>query len=379
MEQEQEIIYWLTAWLTDPLRTGKDPAFRTFLQQKTNREDFDKMLEKYRKARKVVLCHRICEGVAWEKTMQKVRRQKRLVRLYRLAVATAAAAVLAIGIFFHWPQRHPDTDLLASVAGLQKAFIRTEDGREYLLADTTEKIVPAFSGMDIVVDSAKNVRYVVRDSARLSGRTNTLVIPRGGFYSIVLSDGSTVKLNAESRLTYPVVFTGQERVVHLTGEAYFEVAANAERPFRVICGTREVVVTGTKFNVSTYTGELCATLTEGAVSVANGRQCRRLKPGEQAMVSDGEIRVQQVETSLYTAWVEGKFVFDNARLEDIVKTLTRWYDVEFEFNDPQLKELTFTLSAPCDENLLFVVKLLEGVSSARFRAEGEKIGISAVY
>ena len=88
---------------------------------------------------------------------------------------------------------------------------------------------------------------------------------------------------------------------------------------------------------------------------------------------------EHMETSLYTAWVEGKFVFDNARLEDIVKTLTRWYDVEFDFKEPSLKELTFTLSAPCDENLLFVVKLLEGVSVARFQTEGKKIGISAVY
>lgn len=167
--------------------------------------------------------------------------------------------------------------------------------------------------------------------------------------------------------------------MHLAGEAYFEVAANAERPFRVIYDNREVVVTGTKFNVSTYTGELCVTLTEGVVSVANGRHQQRLQPGQQAVVSDEEIRVQQVETALFTAWVEGKFVFDNVRLEDIVKSLTRWYDVEFEFTDPTLKELTFTLSAPCDENLLFVVKLLEGVSSARFQAEGKKIGISAVY
>lgn len=337
------------------------------------------MLKNYRKARKIVLCHRISEEVAWEKTMQKVRRQKRLAHVYRLAVATAVAAVLALGIFIHWPERQPNSDLLVAVAGLHKAFIQTEDGQEYFLSDTTRKIVSAFSGVDIVVDSNKNVRYVVKDSARFAYRRNTLVIPRGGFYSIVLSDGSKIKLNAESRLTYPVVFTGQERVVWLTGEAYFEVAANAEQPFRVICGTREVVVTGTKFNISTYTGEMCATLNEGIVTVFNGRQRQRLQPGEQAVVSDEEIQVQQVETSLYTAWVEGKFVFDNARLEDIVKTLTRWYDVEFEFTDPSLKELTFSLSAPCDENLLFIVKLLEGVSSAHFQTEGKKIEISAVY
>ena len=124
---------------------------------------------------------------------------------------------------------------------------------------------------------------------------------------------------------------------------------------------------------------MCATLAEGTVSVANGREQQCLQPGQQAVVSDEEICVRQVETSLYTAWVEGKFVFDNARLEDIVKTLTRWYDVEFDFKEPSLKELTFTLSAPCDENLLFVVKLLEGVSVARFQTEGKKIGISAVY
>lgn len=379
MERTQEIIYWLTAWLDDSAQVEKDPAFQAFLQQDTNQENFNEMLKKYRKARKTVLCHRISTEMAWKKTMQKVCRQKRLATLYRLAVAATVAAVLIVGIFVHWTGRRAESDLLASMASGQKVVIRTEDGREYLLADTTGKIVSAYSGVDIVVDSDKNVHYVVYDSVRAAHCTNTLVVPRGGFYSIVLADGSKIRLNAESCLTYPVAFTGQERVVQLTGEAYFEVVANAECPFRVICGTREVVVTGTKFNISTYTGELCATLAEGIVSVANGRQQQCLQPGQQAVVSDEEIHVQQVETSSYTAWVEGKFVFDNTRLEDIVKTLTRWYDVEFEFKDDRLKELTFSLSAPCDENLLFVVRLLEGVSVARFQTEGKKIGISAVY
>ena len=382
MERIQEITYWLTAWLDDSVQTEKDPAFLAFLQQDTNREDFENMLKKYRKARKIVFCHRICKETAWEKTMQKVRRQKHLVKLYRLIVSATAAAVLVIGLlvfFIPRADRRTESDLLVSGAALQRAFIQTEDGQEYLLSDTAEKIVSAYSGVDIVVDSDKNVRYVVKDSVRMAHCTNTLVVPRGGFYSIVLSDGTKIRLNAESRLIYPVAFTGQERVVQLTGEAYFEVAAEIDHPFRVICGTREVVVTGTKFNISTYTGELCATLAEGTVSVANGREQQCLQPGQQAVVSDEEICVRQVETSLYTAWVEGKFVFDNARLEDIVKTLTRWYDVEFDFKEPSLKELTFTLSAPCDENLLFVVKLLEGVSVARFQTEGKKIGISAVY
>lgn len=116
--------------------------------------------------------------------MQKVRRQKHLVKLYRLIVSATAAAVLVIGLlvfFIPRADRRTESDLLVSGAALQRAFIQTEDGQEYLLSDTAEKIVSAYSGVDIVVDSDKNVRYVVKDSVRMAHCTNTLVVPRGDF------------------------------------------------------------------------------------------------------------------------------------------------------------------------------------------------------
>lgn len=379
MECDQEMMLWLTAWMENPGETEKNPQFRIFLQQGTNRKDFVRLLGVYRRARKITLCHRIQNQKAWEKTMQKAKWMKRRKIIYRIGRVSVAAAMVILGVILWWPQKPMETNLLASKAGALKAVIRMDDGKEYELSDSTGMITARLSEVDICLDKDNQVRYVVKDSATMSRKMNTLIVPRGGFYSIVLSDGSRIKLNAESQLSYPLVFSGNERVVELKGEAYFEVAANVQHPFRVVCGNREVVVTGTKFNISAYSDEMYATLTEGIVTVNNGKRQQRLKPGEQAVVSDESIEVRQVETSLYTAWVEGKFVFDNARLEDIVKTLSRWYDVEFQFTDPRLKELTFTLSAPCDENLLFVVRLLEGVSSARFHSEGDRIGISGVY
>lgn len=376
-EWDQETMLWLAAWLENPAETEKNPAFRIFLQQEGHREDFVKLLKTYRHARKIALCHRVHNQMAWEKTMRKVRKLEHRKVFRQIGKITAAAAMLVLGILLWWPAEQPGMDLLVARGGGQKAVIRMADGREYVLSDTAGKIAADLTDVDIWLDEEKNVRYEVKDAAGTEGQTNTLVVPRGGFYSIVLSDGSKVKVNAESQLIYPVAFTGRERVVQLKGEAYFEVSADPQRPFRVICANREVVVTGTKFNISAYTEEMYATLTEGVVTVSNGKSQQRLKPGEQAVVSDDDIRIRPVETSLYTAWAEGKFVFDNTRLEDIVKTLTRWYDVEFEFSDPRLKELTFTLSAPCDENLLFVVKLLEGVSAARFHSEDGRIRVSA--
>ncbi len=380
MECDQEMILWLTAWLEDPVKTARHPEFRIFLQQGTNRADFARLLRTYRRARKITLSHRIQQASAWEKTKAKaerIRRRRTLLRISRISVA--ASVVLLFACWWWWPEKQPETDLLAMESGTSSAIIRLADGKEYKLSDTTGKIATDLTAVDICLDANRNVRYVVKDSATQERQMNTLIVPRGGFYSIVLADGSSVKLNAESQLTYPVLFSAEERVVYLKGEAYFEVSANPEKPFRVICDRREVTVTGTKFNVSAYPEEcMYTTLAEGVVAVSNGTEQQVLKPGEQAIVSDGKIQVRPVDVVLYMAWIDGKFMFDNARLEDIVKTLSRWYNVEFEFADSSLKELTFTLSAPCDENLLFVVKLLEGVSPARFKDMGERIEISAV-
>ena len=158
-------------------------------------------------------------------------------------------------------------------------------------------------------------------------------------YTLTLSDGTRVYLNAESRLKYPVVFRGTERVVELSGEAYFKVSKDALRPFVVKMNGVNVRVLGTSFNVRSYAdeGQVVTTLVEGKVKVND----QDIVAGEQAVYSknDGKSTVRQVEVEQYVAWQEGTFVFRNERLENVMKTLGRWYGVEFHFIDERAKEI----------------------------------------
>lgn len=377
MERDQEMMLWLAAWIEDPVKTAQKSDFKDFLQQEGNRAAFAELLKSYRRARKITLCHRMDSSAAWEEVLKKTARMRQRRLFVRIGRATAVAAVVALCFFLWQPGEQPQPDILVANETPARAVIRVADGEEYALSNSTGGMVAGLAGVDIYRDEQNNIRYTVKDSAGVGQQTNMLSVPRGGFYSIVLTDGTRVRVNAASQLTYPVIFSEEERVVYLHGEAYFEVAADAQHPFRVVCGNHEVLVTGTKFNVSAYTDKMCATLAEGAVTVHNGREQQALHPGEQAIVSDEDIRVQSVDVSIYTAWTRGEFAFDSVPLSEILETLGRWYDVKFHLLDEELGKVTFTFSAPQDENLMFIVKQLENVSPARFTEEAEGITVSS--
>jgi len=172
---------------------------------------------------------------------------------------------------------------------------------------------------------------------------NTLIVPRGGLYKIQLADGSEVWLNAETRLRYPVHFNGvNKRTVFLeSGEAYFKVKKDREKPFIVSAGGMDVTVTGTEFNINTYTNNFATTLAEGAVQVSAGANAAMLKPGEQAILTAGKLSSKEVDVDTYTAWIKGQIIFEETNLEEVMNNLARQYDLTVEFTTPQLKERKF--------------------------------------
>lgn len=164
---------------------------------------------------------------------------------------------------------------------------------------------------------------------------NTISIPRGGQYQLVLPDGTHVWLNAESSLTYPTAFVGHERHVELHGEAYFEVAKNKAMPFRVTANGAKVEVLGTHFNIKAYSGEnIKTTLLEGSVRLSNNQCNVTLKPGEQGVAgsANGRIAVKQVDVQEIIAWKNGYFVFRNLDIKDIMNQVARWYDVDVKYS-----------------------------------------------
>ena len=216
-----------------------------------------------------------------------------------------------------------------------------------------------------------------RDSIR-QDEQNRLITPRGGEYSIVLSDGTKVWLNSESELTYPVQFTGNERKVYLKGEGYFVVTKQAGQSFVVCVDNACITVLGTEFNVRSYKEErLAATLVKGSVLVAHQEKECKLMPGQQAVVDEDGIQVREVETMLYTAWKDGYFVYRETALEDILKELSRWYDFSYFYQNPDLKDLILTAKLRKFDSVEEVFEILKGIGCFDFVVKGKTVTVIA--
>lgn len=164
---------------------------------------------------------------------------------------------------------------------------------------------------------------------------NTITIPRGRQFRLLLPDGSKVWLNSASSIRFPVAFTGAERPVTVTGEAYFEVAANERQPFVVnVPGKAALRVLGTRFNIKAYPDEpaAIATLLEGKLAVDAAEKRTVLDPGQQALMTGSDLVKSNVANrEAAVAWKNGLFNFDNKKLDEVMRELARWYDLQIVY------------------------------------------------
>ena len=254
--------------------------------------------------------------------------------------------------------------------GEHKAMLITAQGQTIALLPSLERDICVQEDF-VVKNGQAGIVYQDSKKAVSTLQYNTLKTPRGGEYTVVLSDGTKVYLNAASELKYPVQFDSKKRQVHLSGEAYFEVARDTNRPFYVVTDAVRVKVYGTEFNVNTYgIGGTQTTLVSGKVGIrgkSSGREYM-MEPSQLAEFDvNGEFKgIRNVNVRTYTAWKEGFFVFENEGLEDILNRLSRWYDVEFRFKDEKLKEFQFTGTVNRDEGLDGILNLMERMNVVSF-------------
>ncbi len=209
---------------------------------------------------------------------------------------------------------------------------------------------------------------------------NTLITPKGGEYNLVLSDGTKVWVNADSKLIYPVKFIGGTRELTLEGEAYFEVARNIRKPFIIKTNDYNIEVLGTTFNVSAYKNDskVVTTLVEGSVKIKDfddsGNEVR-IKPDEQLILNKVEkgILISKVDVNDYIAWKEGRFIFVRQNLESIMGILARWYNFDVQFEAEELKALVFTGNMDKYEQLSMPLKMIAETNKVNFRIEGKKV------
>lgn len=202
---------------------------------------------------------------------------------------------------------------------------------------------------------------------------NSIEVPKGGEYSIVLSDGTKVKMNADSQLKFPLQF-GDTRRVELVGEAFFSVTHNEARHFIVKTARCDIEVLGTEFNVSAYPNEpVTVTLINGSVKVTTPQTTKKLPPGEQYV--SNQTKTTKVETELYTSWTRGEMEFDAMPLGELITKLSRWYNVELKFTSPEIESKQFTGVLFRNEPLENALELLHKVSDIQFEKRGEIIYI----
>lgn len=302
--------------------------------------------------------------------------------------AAAAVLLLAAGsaAWFYYNGKKATTPAPAAIAkndvlpGGAKASLVMGDGTAISLDSLNEQGLKEKDGTRIGNNNGKLV-YDVSGTSGDKVTFNTLSTPRGGEYQLVLPDGSKVWLNAASSLRFPTRFTGADRTVVLTGEAYFEVAANATQPFQVqLNNGLKVAVLGTAFNVMAYDDEktVNTTLVSGKVKVGqqNGNNVL-LQPSEQAVLTKNnqQLQVSEADIDKAISWKMGTFEFDDDDLASVMRQLSRWYDVNVKFTGP-VPDKHYTGSIRKQATLSQALQILK-TAGVQFNIEGKQIIVEA--
>jgi len=316
-----------------------------------------------------------------ELILQRIMEQVRPVKVRRMyfkrwAVAAAILALVSTGTYL-WYQ-HASRQEIAVVsekiaAGSNKAILTLADGAVVALDSAASKVMQ--QGNIAIHQHNGQLQYTGNETGSSAGN-NTLTTPKGGQFKVILPDGTSVWLNSASSLQYPTAFIGKERVVALTGQAYFEVAANVNQPFKVKVNDMEVQVLGTDFDIMAYGDEQAVrtTLVTGAVKVAMGKENALLKPGQQARLNkeQGTFTVKEADLSKVLAWKSGLFLFNNTDLQTIMREIARWYDVEI-INEAGNSAKLYGGSISRKKDLRDVLNLLESGGTNHFKIDGRKV------
>lgn len=322
------------------------------------------------------------------KNIEAARGNVPVKRLWPKYVAAACMLLcLGSGIFYskyliNKPKNDEQQALHDIAPGKNAATLTLANGKQILLTDSKNGKIATQAGSHVTKTAEGRLIYKAMET---DGNTaliyNTLTTARGQQYELIMPDGTHVWLNAETTIKFPASFENQTvRSVELSGQAYFEVKKDAERPFIVISAKQKVKVLGTHFDVCDYPGEaLRTTLLEGAVSVSridnagNTWNTRTLKPGQQSVlaVNAAGVEVIAADTEHAIAWKNGFFQFDNADVNTVMRQLSRWYDVKVEYKGAIPEEL-FSGKVYRNMSLSKVLEVLS-FSQVNFEIKGRKM------
>ena len=346
------------------------------------------------------------ESVDWERIWHKIQETTTEtaapVRKIKWLSVAAAAIIILIGTgayFFNQSSKRNTTPEAAKalpvkksandvLPGGDKAILTLANGQQIVLDNAANGVLAQQGNSDVVKLADGQLAYKGTSAKANEIVYNTLGTPRGGQYRLLLPDGSKVWLNAISSIRYPTAFTGDERKVEITGEAYFEVTSDKTKPFRVVCnrdahpeqreGPMTIEVLGTHFNINAYSDEpaVKTTLLEGSVKVTSKEHAVIIKSGEQTQLyNSGVLKViHDADVDEAVAWRNGLFEFQDADLQSILRQVMRWYDVDVEYQG-NVPERFFTAIISRDKTLTAVLEILK-LSDIDYKLEGKKLIIT---
>ena len=376
----QEIVDYISGELTDEDKTN----FEFWLNSsEKNKNAYQQILRKTLYTRWSLKSTEVNTELEFNKFEKRINTRVR----YLSFAAVAASIILLFSIavpFLLNDGAVEDSSIAQSVQiepGKRGAELILSTGESIKIEEGTKEIREK-DGSVIQIDSLKGLEYSAESKTKLEEIYNTLRVPRGREFDILLADGTRVWLNAESELKYPVQFVGGKRQIYLKGEAYFDVTPNKEKAFIVHSYDQQVKVYGTEFCVNSYNqNEIKTVLVEGSVGVKakfDGIEAK-LKPGELGLANflTGEMDVKKVNVRPYIAWKDGDFVFENESLENIMMRLERWYNVKVFFMNEECKHFRFTGDIERYSDVKDLLFFMQATSNAKFEINENAIVVMA--
>lgn len=337
------------------------------------------VLESYRNGRQVQAELDFIQNLDIDEAWEKVNPNPQIPVSRRPTWWAIAASLVFLLLSGFWVWRYQQPDVHQSIIASQdilpatdKAQLILSDGRSIALQQDIQEQLTEADGTSIIREGGLLTYHSDLPSKDEPLIYNTLRVPKAGTFRLVLPDGSTVWLNANSELRFPVHFSNQERRIFLKGEAYFEVAKEAHRPFKVQVEGTEVEVLGTHFNVRAYGPQVATTLLEGSVKVEHAQQSVLLVPGQQANSLAHNIQVLPADITKAVAWKDHIFYFKQDRITDIMEEISRWYDVEVVY-DGALHDQRYTGSIHRNAKLSEVLDLISFTSAVEFKISGRRV------
>lgn len=356
-------------------------------QDKEHSEITSRILSESRLKSKINSHSQYDTNLAYEKFLGKITKTRKIRMVsHALRIAASIAILITISVLVYNNVKTLDKyDYAKKIEpGEKKALLILADNKHVNLTEEETSKIETYQ--TIINNELGQIEYKEKEEPgeEVSLKYNTLVISKGREYQLVLSDGTKVFLNADSKLKYPEKFLGDERRIYLeSGEIHLEVAHNKSKPFIVETKDYHVNVLGTTFNMSHYDNDqmVHTTLVEGEVEISSitGTMDKkiRLKPEQQLVFNKRDLstEVKKIDTELYTAWTKGYLIFENETLDNIFKKLERWYDLDVFFAQQNTSDKTFSGRLPKFEDFNVILEMLETIDDVEFDVNEKTIVI----